>query len=160
MPYLLDTNVFIESRRRWYGFDFAPGFWDWLDDAHARGVIYSIEKVKGEVLAGDDELVDWVKDRPTMFLRPDDQVVSKLREVGQWAEGAHYTQAAVNEFLDAADSYLVAHAHAKGETIVVTHERPNNSPNTVKIPEACDAFHVAYLDTFQMLRAEGVRLVL
>ena len=31
MAYLLDANVFIEAKRRHYGFDFCPAFWDWLD---------------------------------------------------------------------------------------------------------------------------------
>lgn len=28
MAYLLDTNVFVNAKRDWYGFDFCPGFWD------------------------------------------------------------------------------------------------------------------------------------
>lgn len=35
MAYLLDANVFIEAKRRHYGFDFCPAFWDWLDARHA-----------------------------------------------------------------------------------------------------------------------------
>ncbi len=30
MPYLLDTNVFIQAKNLHYGFDFCPAFWDWL----------------------------------------------------------------------------------------------------------------------------------
>ena len=30
MAYLLDANVFIEAKKRWYGFDFCPSFWEWL----------------------------------------------------------------------------------------------------------------------------------
>ena len=26
--YLLDANVFIEAKNRYYGFDFCPAFWD------------------------------------------------------------------------------------------------------------------------------------
>jgi hypothetical protein len=28
--YLLDANVFIQAKNLHYGFDFCPGFWDWL----------------------------------------------------------------------------------------------------------------------------------
>jgi len=35
MTYLLDTNVFIEAKNRYYGFGFCPAFWDWIDGAHA-----------------------------------------------------------------------------------------------------------------------------
>lgn len=29
--FLLDANVFIEAKNRYYGFDICPGFWRWLD---------------------------------------------------------------------------------------------------------------------------------
>ena len=27
--YLLDSNVFIQAKNLYYGFDFCPAFWDW-----------------------------------------------------------------------------------------------------------------------------------
>jgi len=30
MPYLLDSNVFIEAKNKYYRFSLCPGFWDWL----------------------------------------------------------------------------------------------------------------------------------
>lgn len=44
MAYLLDANVFIEARRRHYGMDFCPAFWDWLFQANVSGRVFSIEK--------------------------------------------------------------------------------------------------------------------
>ena len=41
--YLLDTNVFIEAKNRYYAFDIAPGFWTWLDTAHQKSLACSIE---------------------------------------------------------------------------------------------------------------------
>lgn len=35
--YLLDTNVFIEAKNRYYAFDLAPGFWEGLDADAAAG---------------------------------------------------------------------------------------------------------------------------
>ena len=63
MPYLLDTNVFIEAKNSHYGFDFCPAFWDWLDAANTKGLVFSIEKVRDELIAGDDELAEWAKAR-------------------------------------------------------------------------------------------------
>ena len=31
MAWLLDTNVLVNAKRDYYGFEFCPGFWDWLD---------------------------------------------------------------------------------------------------------------------------------
>jgi hypothetical protein len=41
MTYLLDANVFIEAKNRYYGLDFAPGFWDWLTRRCSAGLVQS-----------------------------------------------------------------------------------------------------------------------
>ena len=76
MAYLLDANAFIEAKRRWYGFDFCPAYWQWLERANARQAVFSIERVADEILAGDDELVPWIQARgESFFLKPDQNVV-------------------------------------------------------------------------------------
>ena len=59
MPYLLDSNVFIQAKNLHYGMDFCPGFWDWLVQKNKEGQLYSIEKVKDELQAIDDDLSKW-----------------------------------------------------------------------------------------------------
>lgn len=160
MAYLLDTNAFIEARKRWYGFDFCPAYWEWLQVSHASGVAYSIEKVADEILAGDDELVAWVRARGSaFFLKPDSEVVHSLAAVSAWVTGGQYDSAAAATFLEVADSYLVAHAHAH-DHVVVTHEVIKNSRRTVQIPEACVAMGVKCMNPFEMLRVEKARFVL
>jgi len=159
MAYLLDANAFIEAKKRWYGFDFCPAYWDWLDAAHAAGSVFSIERVADEILAGDDELSDWARGRAdSFFLRPDGLVLASLSQLSAWVTAGQYDQSAVATFLDVADSYLVAHAHAHGHT-VVTHEKVANSRRNVKIPNACAEMGVKYMTTFDMLRLERARFV-
>ncbi len=55
MAYLLDANVFIQAKNLQYGFDFCPGFWDWLEQTHAGGGLRSIRQVGDELAAGGDE---------------------------------------------------------------------------------------------------------
>jgi hypothetical protein len=161
VAYLLDSNVFIEAKDRYYGFDFHPGFWAWLADANANGVLYSIDKVADELRAREDELSDWVRDRDdSFFLGPDDAVTTSLQACATWATGCgQYDAAAINSFLDAADYYLVAHAHAH-DHVVVTHERAANSRLKVKIPDACAGMNVECINPFEMLSAVGVQFVL
>jgi predicted nucleic acid-binding protein len=159
MAYLLDSNAFIEAKKRWYGFDFCPAYWDWLDAAHEAGSVFSIERVADEILAGDDALSDWARDRAdSFFLRPDGLVLASLSQLSAWVTAGQYDQSAVATFLDVADSYLVAHAHAYGHT-VVTHEKVANSRRNVKIPNACAEMDVKYLTPFEMLRIERARFV-
>lgn len=161
MAYLLDANVFIAAKNLHYGFDFCPAFWDWLLLAHQHGKVYSIEKVRDELRAGQDDLAQWVDSLPeTFFLPVDLQTLPALGTVAQWVNAhPNYSPAAKSTFLQITDYYLVAQALA-GSHIVVTHERPANSIHTVKIPNVCLGVNVSYRTPFEMLRHEQVRFVL
>lgn len=160
MAYLLDTNVFIEAKNRHYGFDFCPAFWDWIDHAHRAGTVFSIDKVAAELGAVDDDLAAWARERPdAFFLEADTALVSSLQVTSSWANGAGYEPAAVATFLQDADYYLVAHAHAHHH-VVVTHEVVAHSTKKIKIPNACLNVGVRYVTPFEMLRAERARFLL
>jgi hypothetical protein len=79
--YLLDANVFIQAKNLHYGLDFCPAFWDWLEEAHAAGVVYSVESVRAELTAGNDDLATWVRQRSgSFFLAPNAATVPSLQE--------------------------------------------------------------------------------
>jgi hypothetical protein len=158
--YLLDANVFIQGKNLHYGFDFCPAFWDWLDEAHAAGTVYSIDSVRTELLAGSDELATWVRQRPgEFFLAPTAATVPSLQATSTWAAGAGYEPSAVSTFLQVADYYLVGQAHQYQYT-VVTHEVVSPSVKRIKIPNACLGMGVKYVTPYTMLRAEKARFVL
>lgn len=160
MAYLLDSGVFIQAKRRHYGFDFCPGFWDWLIRSHAAGQVFSIEKVGTELAAGDDDLSAWAEARgAAYFLPPDGAVLPALAQVSRWATSQGYEPAAVTTFLEVADYWLVAHALAHGHT-VVTHEVPADTVRKIKIPNACVGLGVPCVSPFEMLRRERARFVL
>ncbi len=159
MTYLLDANVFIQAKNLQYGFDFCPAFWDWLDAKSQAGQVGSIEKVLDELKAGGDDLSTWATARPGLFAQPDTPVAESLQAVSRWAASAHYDPAAVSTFLQDADYYLVAHAHAH-ELTVVTHEVPANSVKKIKIPNACIDLQIKCMSPYEMLRVEHARFVL
>jgi len=160
MAYLLDANVFIQAKNLHYGFDFCPAFWDWLIGANRRGLVFSIEKVQDELLAGDDDLSDWARARSsTFFLPPDEKIISAFGRVSAWVQRQNYEPAAIHTFLQMADYYLIAHALAHGFT-VVTHEVPANTKKKVKIPNVCIGLGIRHMNPYDMLRREGARFVL
>mgnify|MGYP001759092167 FL=1 len=67
MTYLLDSNVFIQAKNLYYGFDFAPGFWSWLNMAFEQSQIHSITAVRNELVQGNDELGAWARARKDFF---------------------------------------------------------------------------------------------
>ena len=154
--YLLDANVFIEAKNRYYAFDIVPGFWVWLDKAHAGGTVCSIKEVQEELLKHDDELADWVRQRPNLFQTVDQKTTAFYAPLTQWAYSQNFTGAALSVFTATnADYLLIAYAKAHSHTLV-THERFNaNVKNRIPIPNACRAMGVKTVDTFQMLRQAG-----
>jgi hypothetical protein len=78
--YLLDSNVFIQAHQSYYSFDIAPGFWLALSRQHEAKRVFSIDKVKAELLALNDQLSDWVRNRApaTFFKGTADKTVSDI----------------------------------------------------------------------------------
>lgn len=161
MAYLLDANVFIAAQNLHYGFDFCPAFWDWIVRENRAGQVFSVERVRDEITASDDELARWVARLDEDFLlSADASTVESLHAVARWVnEAPSYTPPAKSEFLQVADYYLVAQAHSLGH-IIVTHEKPENSRHRVKIPDVCLGIRVPFLNTFDMLRRERARFML
>jgi hypothetical protein len=101
MKFLLDSNIFIEAKNRYYGFDICPGFWDWIDHVCANDVA-SIVEVRDELIDGRDDLADWItaRNEAAWFLRVDDDATqSNFVEVADHVSNAGYTTSAVAKFL-------------------------------------------------------------
>jgi hypothetical protein len=157
MAYLLDANVLITAKNNHYGFDFCPGFWDWLHVAYEMGRVLSVEK---ELIERDDDLSEWWRDRRGMFLPLAAGDVRAVATVNRWAKDSpDYDPAAKAEFAAAADSFLVAQALA-GHHTVVTRERISDGRKRIKIPNAAIAHGVSWCAPFHMLRVERARFVL
>ena len=159
--YVLDANVFIEAARRYYAFDIAPAFWRALVEHAEDGRLRSIDRVKDEIVRGNDELKTWANsDFHERFVpTTDEDVIEAYRRVIAWVhEQSQFNDAAKAEFADGADGWVIAYAMAK-ECVVVTHEQFNpDIRRKVPIPNVCREFGVQHVDTFQMLRDLRVRL--
>ncbi|WP_078918011.1 DUF4411 family protein [Streptomyces sp. NRRL WC-3725] len=157
--FLVDSNVLIEAKNRYYAFDIAPGFWAWLDYAHSNHIACSIEPVRDELFEGEDELARWARGHADFFRPIDEAAISHFAPLTAWAQSRMYTAAALTEFLtNAADFFLVAYAAAHNHTLV-THEQPRpEARKRVLIPDACQAMDVTYMNTFMMLRSTKARL--
>lgn len=161
--YLVDSDVLITAKNLYYAFDICPGFWRSLIRQHRQGRVFSIDRVRGELLAGrkTDDLVQWVgKELPaTFFLDADgDDVTAVYTEIMLWVQRhPNYFDYAKAKFATGADGWLVAYAKARGG-VVVTNEQPApESKREIKLPDVCGQFEVKPASTFSMLRTLGVR---
>ena len=158
--FLLDANGFIEAHRRFYAFDICPGFWASLEH-HGGWRIQSVDKVKAELLVGNDRLATWAGQPAldTIFQDTNQQDVwTAYARVMAWAQkSAQFTQSAKEEFARGADAWLVAYALAKNAIIVTQEASSPTARARVLIPNACDGLGVRYVNLFEMLRSLVVR---
>jgi len=159
--YILDANIFIEAKRRYYAFDLCPGFWQSLLQQYQQGNLESIDRVKMELSEGDD-LNDWKKKAADLFVATDSSsVLTAYADIIQWAQTqGRFNDAAKSEFAGGVDAWVIAYAKANNG-IVVTHEvsAPKSKKN-VKMPDVCEYVGVQYANTFAMLRQLEVAFIL
>lgn len=162
MKYLLDTNTFIEAKNSYYRFSFCPGFWSWVRQKNSENLLFVVDKVKGELLAGNDHLKEWINNCPSsLFLRGPNNISNSLKTVTEWVSAnSIYTDAARATFFGSTDYFVIAYAHALREATVVTREqRDPNSKARVKIPDVCHGIGVPCIDPFQLMESSGANLV-
>ena len=159
---MVDSNFFIQAHRATYPLDIAFSFWKKVKQLAEEGKIISIDKIKTEIYSNNDALKEWCQvNLPADFFNSSSQIMASYARVTTWAisRSTHYLTRALNEFLNAdeADAFIVAFALADtGNRIVVTQEvsEPNRK-NKIKIPDACDAFDVQFVNTMDMFRQLG-----
>jgi hypothetical protein len=157
---LLDANVFIEAKNRYYGFDLVPAFWTWLEERADAGEIASTDMIYDELKGGGDDLANWVKDRRDLIFHvpsSSEAVANAVGQLGTWVQSESYKPHVLADFMDSADPFLVG-AALETRSILVTQETPAGaSRKKVKIPDACRRLGVQSENTFEMMRALGAR---
>lgn len=160
MPvFILDSNFFIQAHRVHYPIDVALSFWNRVQQLAEEGKIISIDKVKKELYDKNDVLEQWCKKNlPKDFFKDSLEAMAEYPNVISWAmsKSGHFLPNALNEFLDAneADAFLVAYCLMDPlNRFIVTHEvsEPNRK-NKVKIPDACIALNISFVNTIEMFR--------
>ena len=154
-----DANLFITAHRSYYTFNLCPGFWDCLIHFFSAGRILTIDRVRDELVGYNDELSDWVENLPAGWFVPSlgEAVTDAYRESMSWvyANDQFYRQAK-DEFSRGADGWLVAYARAHSCTLVTLETYQQNVRRRVPLPNVCDQFGVARMNTFEMLNELGV----
>ncbi len=161
MSWLLDSNIFIQAANDYYQFGICPGFWDWL--LQHTSEIRSVERVKDEIMAKEDDLAVWCKDRlpKGFFLKPDEGTYQRLGEITAYVSNlpSPYDMRKKNKFLSGADTMLLATAMQTGD-VIVTHEKDDpRSHNKIYLPQIANCFKVQYTRLFDVMRKLDAKLI-
>lgn len=161
--YVLDANVFIEAKNRYYGFEICPGFWTSLVDLNNKKLLFCIDRIRDELVAQNDDIKDWVENRSpeTFFKQTQDQnVFGSFQAMVNWVYSqSQFVQAAKTEFASVADGWLLAYAHANGMTVVTHEEFAPQAKRKVPMPNVCLEFGIQYVNTFEMLADLKVKFI-
>lgn len=140
-----------------------PGLLGQPDHHCGAGDICSIDRVRGELLAGrkTEDLVQWVTNQlpSAFFMDTDEQAVANAYgQVMLWVQrnGQYFDQAKA-KFATEADGWLVAYAMVHGVAVITNEQSRPQSRNRILLPDVCAQFNVAYLNTFEMLTELAVR---
>ena len=156
--YVIDSNFFIQAHRVYYPLDVAHSFWKKVRQLALEGKIISIDKVKDEIFDHNDELEEWcIENLPDDFFKDTSSTMAEYSRVTAWAvsRNDHFLPQALNEFLDAdeADAFIIAFVLNNVDLILVTQETSEPfRKNKIKIPDACKALNVRYLNVMEMFR--------
>lgn len=163
MHYIVDSDALITAKNRYYAFDICPGFWKCVLHFHREGRVFSIDRVRSELLAGrrTEDLAQWVRNEVPneFFLEVDaDLVANAYTEIMMWVQRhPSYFESAKAKFATGADGWLVAYAMINNSTVVTNEQSSPQSRREVKLPDVCDQFAVKREDTFSMLRSLNAR---
>ena len=161
--YLIDSDVFITAKNLHYPFDICLGFWKSLLHQHQAGHVYSIDRVRNELLAGPktEKLVQWVRKQvPKSFFHPvgNSDVEDTYSSIIEWVHNeARVFEYAKHKFAKGADGWLVAYAKVHGMTVVTNEQCAPESRRSIKLPDLCAQFEVQCEPVFAMLRALNIQ---
>lgn len=158
--YLVDSNIIIDGFRT-YPPDSFPSYWQTIESFVAKKEFLFHEKVCEEILSQDDEKSAWLKALvpKTQWISRGDELES-YRQLTRWVRVDRQPAYAPNEvrvFLNNADSWLVASAHAKGYTILTNETPATAKEKRVKIPDAASAFSVSCISNLKFLRKYNLK---
>ena len=162
MSYVLDANVFIQAKRRFYAFDICPGYWNSLVWHERQGNLCSIDRVADELRRGGDELSRWTVESlgegafvPTNSA----ETVSRYADLIRWVQTqSQFLDYAKEQFAKVADGWLVAYAKSTHGIVVTLEEFDPVVKRRIPLPNICRAFDVEHVTPFEMLRRLNVQL--
>ena len=163
MNWILDSNIFISAAQKYYGFDFCPGFWQWL--LQHTDCIYSIDMVKAELAEKDDELSFWSKKQlPSDFFKSaDDKIMRCYKEVLEYVKNLPdppFNKSKKDDFLNGTDPMLIAFAKMTGDVLVTNEKFNPDAHKKVYLPNVANHFNVVFTDIFNVMSSLEAKLVL
>lgn len=154
MLYLLDADTLIKADNTYYPLARFPIFWDWLRHNGDGGNIKIPSEQFDEVIVGNGDLVDWLKEQESKnALLLDEQVNSAL--VARVLSNGYAPDLDDAELLTVGqDPFLIAYGFAAAaDRCVVSFETsaPSKQRANRKVPDVCQTMGVRCVTLFKLI---------
>jgi hypothetical protein len=147
--YCIDSSTLMNFEDK-FPEDIFVGLWDDLGELIDEGRLVSHREVFDEIQQGSGFLVDWAKQHRQIFV---DHTAEQAALIGDIVDQFPALSGANKTSPYEADPWLIAQSICQDKALtVVTDESPK--PQKRRIPMACDAFGVPWMNGYQLLRAE------
>lgn len=151
MPfYSFDTSSLLNGRRDLVPPATFPTLWANVEAMIDIGAIRSVDLVRDELAAREDEVHQWARAQTDLFVPLIREVQLAVRDV--LAE--HQRIIGVGSGRSGADPFVIALARMHGG-VVVTEETLSRNLIKPKIPDVCDAMGVRRLTLLQFVQEQG-----
>jgi Domain of unknown function (DUF4411) len=150
--YLIDADVLITAKNKYYAFECVPEFWDWLEHVGRQGHAKLPFEIYDEIRSGRDALADWAKANVNVVLDEelDQKTVARVLDRGYAPDLNDVEIEKLGK-----DPFLIGYALGFNDRCVVTVEasKPKALRANRKIPDVCTQLGVTCIDTFAFLKA-------
>lgn len=161
MTYLLDADVLIHSKNKYYKFDQVPEYWGWVIYQCQIGNIKINRECYSELTTGTDKLAEWAKQNKKFLLYESsvnqltvNMVLYKGYAVNFDAKLTDDPALRLTEIEIAAigkDQFLIAHAFDDSRTVVTAeNSAPGKKRSRKKIPDVCEKLGVKCITQYEM----------
>lgn len=144
--YVLDTNVLINMQRH-HPLDVFGSLWAKMAAVIDEGAVISCEEVLDELTIGNDDLLDWAKQRNEAFVPSGVETQQIVRDILK----KHPSLVTGSRKANSADPFVIALAKIKDCTLVSDETRAGVG-QPAKIPNVCEAYGVRVIKYVDFLR--------
>lgn len=145
-----DTSSLLNGRRDLLPPEVFRSLWVSVEAMVASGEIRAVDVVRDELDRRDDEVSQWARAQPNLFVSLDEDIQRATRAVLT----QHPRLMGRGGGRNAADPFVIGLARARSG-IVVTEEKPSGNLNKPRMPDVCDALGLRWLSLIGFVQAQG-----
>lgn len=151
MTYSIDTSALIDAWVRYYPPGNFPALWRQVEALIRKEELKASKEVLEELQRQDDDLYEWARSHPGLFVEISDPVQDAVTELMD----NYYNPDKPGKGINGADPFVIAVAMTENPVwTVVSGEKPGSTENP-KIPYVCAQRGVPHLTFLGLIQAQG-----